>query len=158
MSFFRSHKALTVVAWIIAIGLVFTQGLYLFYAFMPISHWIEYRSITPLNEEVCVDDTIKFVTESSVYHPVGLRFNDILYCRDRNTNEYERYNEQNTRRSLSVPGVNRLTVWPFNPGVAYPTTCYLESNVTLRLPLHENRSFRYDGLAEGQEFTIRECE
>ena len=145
-------------AWIIAIGLVLTQGMFFFYSFMPTSYWLTYESVTPLNDEVCVNDTIKFVTLSNVYHPVGLRFNDILYCRDRDSGQYERYNEQNTRRSRSEPGTGRLSVWPFNPGVAYPTTCYLESNVILRLPLHVNRSFRYDGLAEGQEFTIRECE
>jgi hypothetical protein len=158
MSFFRSHKALTVVAWIIALSLVITQGLFFFYTFMPISYWITYNSVTPLNEEVCVNDTIKFITSSNVYRPVGLKFNDILYCRDRDTNKYERYNEQNTSRGLAVPGVSRLTVWPFNPGVAYPTTCYLESTITLRLPLHVNRPFRYDGLEEGKEFKVKECE
>jgi hypothetical protein len=153
----HSRRALLFVAWVAALGLVFTHGSYFYYRFMPIDTWLEYHSVRPVKEEVCINDTIKFVSDTTLNTDLVMRFNDILYCKDPNTDTYERYNSQNTERLHSIRSKRVLTVWPFNPGVSYETTCFLESNIRIEFPMNVIRTIRYSGFETGATFNVVKC-
>ena len=151
-----NEKALSVVAYFIAIVLVIFTGLYVYYRFMPIDHWITYHSVRPIKNEFDVNEKLRFISHTDLHKDSILTFNDIIYCLN-DAGKFERYDSQNTKRLHTEVGdkrFDRYTIWPFSPGVAHDAICYLESNINLHLPLHVDRSIRYDGRLEGHLFRI----
>lgn len=141
--------------WFIALSLVGYHLFMAFFSLMPTTYWLEYHSVEPVKDVFKVNERLKFRSHTDLNNEVILSFNDILYCRDEH-GALERYSEQTTRRLHTVIGNDHYTVWPYSPGVAYPTECCLESNINLHLPLHTDRHFRYDGCFEGKFFKVEE--
>lgn len=142
-------------AWVVVLNLLIFHGLLFHFYFAPFEHWMKYYSVDPIKPEFEVDQRLKFISHTDLNSSVVITFNDVLFCQDE-VGDYERYSSQRTERSHTKVGVDRYTVWPYSPGVAYPTTCCLESNITLHLPLHVDRTSVYDGCFEGKTFKIVE--
>jgi hypothetical protein len=150
------ERALTSVAWFVAVVLLLYFGFLAYFMFMPFDNWLTYHSVRPLKSEFEVDEVLKFISHTDLHRDSILTFNDIVFCLN-DAGEFERYDSQNTKRlHAAVDGqkFDRYTIWPFSPGVTHPAICYLESNINLHLPLNVDRSIRYDGQKEGHLFTI----
>lgn len=125
-------RAMLIVGWTVVIAAFLHVGVFAYYSFTPIEHWIKYYSVEPLHSVVHVnEEPLIFVSEIEARKRVSLTFNDILLCETGDT--YQRYSEQNTARSLTGPYERKTIAWPYRPGVELPATCVLESNITLHL-------------------------
>jgi hypothetical protein len=153
------HRVFLALLWFIALSLTIYHGLLAFYSWMPTSHWLVYHGVVPIQKEYKVNETLKFRSHTDLHRNVILTFNDILFCREPIANDFERYSSQNTKRlhvAVSGKHYDRYTVWPYSPGVAFPTECYLESNINIHLPFNTTRHIRYDGLLNKNTFKIVE--
>lgn len=139
---------------VIGILILLYHAMYAFYSLVPTGHWFVYHSVVPVKKEFAINERLKFISHTDLKRPVHLTFNDILFCRDPQGGDFERYSQQNTARLHNLIGNNRYTVWPYSPGVPFETECYLESNIKVHLPMHIERTFRYDGYLSGITFRI----
>lgn len=128
---------------VIAGLLLISHGALAYFSFMPISTWLEYHEVRPLYEEFDVNETLKFVSTVTMHDELTLRFNDILFCRE--GAEFVRYSSQNTERIHTRRGEYEVSIWPYRPGVNYPTECFMESNIVLNLPMNVDRHLQYVG-------------
>lgn len=125
-------RAMLIIGWAVVLMAFIHLGFFTYFTFMPVTHWIEYYAVEPLHSVVHVEEEpLVFISEIEARKQVSLSFNDVLLCES--GNEFQRYSEQNTVRSITGPYERKTIAWPYRPGVQLPTTCYLESNITLHL-------------------------
>ena len=147
-------RALAIVAKFVAVALVVMHIIWMFYKFLPISMWIDYHSVIPAKESFMIDKKLRFIAHTDLNRPVLVTFLDTLYCRGEDGGDFERYAMQPNHRFHDELGKNRYTTFIFSPGVPYETECYLDTRITLHLPLHVERYAHYNGLEHNHIFKI----
>jgi hypothetical protein len=114
------------------IGIIFSISfLFLYNYFMPMSNWITYVSVEPLQEENKIGEELFFITTRNVKRDSHVHWLDILVCNNRNIQ---------WRYSAMISEGNIKTRWLQKKSRLYteltPTTrtiCYLESHTKLQL-------------------------
>lgn len=100
----------------------------------PMTRWVEYVSVEPLKTQYRGGDYVDFVSIRNVYRTSSIAWNDVLNCDYGNGFEFtQSYNSDST--AVLPPLENPETViWRYcAPLPNSNATCYLQSNITLRL-------------------------
>jgi hypothetical protein len=115
-----------------------------YFLFMPIGHWISYKSITPTKAVAQINHPLIFESVLERYRGGSFRYDDTLFCLV--GEKFERYSQQITEDFSTDPTDGQITYrWPFTAGAPADTTCYLESEVVLGLPMGHRKSMRIIG-------------
>ena len=144
------------ILWFIAIMLLLYHGAIAFFSLMPITYWFKYYEVVPRCTEIKIGEKLQFISHLDVYRVSSLSFNDILFQQDPDTKGFIRYSSQNTQRSYSAKGEDKYAIWPFINSPSDPGTYCLESNISVHLPLHIERTQQFDGCAAGITFEVVE--
>lgn len=147
-------RSISIALWLLTVTIVTYMIAVAFFMLMPTTYWFEYHSVAPVKQEYKVDETLKFVSHLSIYHPSRFRFNDILLRKV--GKELERYSQMQTSRDLVYKEEDKYSRWPYVPGPSDPGTYCLDSNIVLRLPFGVERATRFDGCAAGYFFIVEE--
>ena len=106
------------------------------FLFLPFSFWVEYYSVVPAKPVFEVGEKLRFVSDSEIRREVSILYNDVIFCKLGEDTEgqdiYEKYSEQNTRRTPAVERPRMRVPWPYLPPVDYETECYAEHNIELK--------------------------
>ena len=149
-----AYKVLVATLWIIAASVSSYHLTWVALRFMPVEHWIQYESVTPVKEVFKVDEKLKFRTHIIKNKNVTVTFHDTLFCRDE-LGGLERHSSQPTFRLLIPENLEYYAVWPYSPGVSSETECCLKSTGEVHLPLHVDRSISYDGCFNQKFFQVK---
>jgi hypothetical protein len=91
-----THNALLLLSWLVC---CFASGMiinYTYYQVMPITHWVNYETVKPLKQVVKVGQPLEFVSVKDTHRRCDLTFNDILYCRNGQPDNYRYYASQDS--------------------------------------------------------------
>jgi hypothetical protein len=128
------NNALLFLSWLVC---CFASGIiinYTYYQVMPIEHWVDYEAVKPLKQVVKVGQPLEFVSVKDTHRRCDLTFNDILYCRNGDPDNYRFYADQNSGHINCLSEKGQALQWRFRHRVNEPTECYLQSNIVLHLP------------------------
>jgi hypothetical protein len=129
-----AHNVLLLLSWLVC---CFASGMiinYTYYQVMPITHWVNYETVKPLKQVVKVGQPLEFVSKKDTHRRCDLTFNDILYCRNGQPDNYRYYASQDSGHINCMSEAGQALQWRFRHRVTEPTECYLQSNITLHLP------------------------
>ena len=147
------QKLWVALSWFVMLFAIALIANYTYFSIMPFSHWIRYDSVDPAKNTFKVGEQLEFISTTLTQRRCNLEFNDILYCRNGLPNSFKFYADYNSSHDNCKPSKERKqTTWKYGHAVAEPNTCYLESNITLKLPWGINKTYSYKGKA----FTVIE--
>ena len=104
---------------------------YLFFLLMPMSYWVEYRSVEPFYLVVNHKGNQSFVSDRVIKRKINGTYNDILHCESYGFGNARYY--QDSRRINNPPGDAKL-IWMFDKRLSGPDVCYGEHNISIDLP------------------------
>jgi hypothetical protein len=150
----KRDKLLHGILYSMAVALFAYVGCGFYFLFMPMSHWVEYHDVYPIEDTVQVRETILFTSHVSRHRKTDLFYNDIMFCKKEGALVYTKFSHMSTQHLAAAPMKNLKVVWPYNPGVPHTGECYLESNIRLELPMGHMKSVSINGLKRGHIFTV----
>jgi len=114
------------------IGVIISVSfLYLYNYFMPMSNWITYISVEPLQEENKIGEELFFITTRNVKRDSHVHWLDLLICNNRNIQW--RYSAMISEGNIKVRWLQKKS-WLYTERTPTKrTVCYLESHTELKL-------------------------
>jgi len=109
-----------------------------FYMFMPMTFWIEYKSVEPMSD-FKVGELPKFVSIVETYRDSNVMFSDVLFCKFTGEEEFDYYVEYKSGSFGKKPEGIETNQWTFHPAVPLAGECYCRSSIILQLPFGINR-------------------
>lgn len=120
------HLLTPVLCYFLWLGFLFTFQ-YLFLHYSPITFYVKYYSVEPLNKENIIWDDFYMVSDREVFREVDINWNDILICNN-NDKHYRFSSFQSTGRS-KIHERKKVT-WKYEWTLPKKTTsCYMISTI-----------------------------
>jgi hypothetical protein len=110
---------------------------------MPIEHWVDYEAVKPLKPVVKVGQPLEFVSVKDTHRRCDLTFNDILYCRNGQPDNYRYYASQDSGHINCMSEAGQALQWRFRHRVTEPTECYLAKQYHLAFTLGHQKTPDY---------------
>jgi len=144
----RNTKIMWLLAFSIVGFVILNNSIQIFYLIMPMDFWVKYDRID-LVEPAYVGEPIRFVSYRTIKRKSTLHFNNHLMCWDDDRSEYEVYLKYSSRNLAAAPSDGSVT-WYFQRPVSIEKSCYLHTDVMLKLPFDIDKTQSLDS----QKFNI----
>ena len=113
------------------VGLLFTFQ-YLFITFAPITYFVDYHSVEPLNKYNRIWDDFYMVSDRTTYKEVDMRWNDVLICSSSPVNKNYRFSSFQSMGRTKKHERKQVT-WKYDWTLPkQPTECYMVSTITTK--------------------------
>lgn len=114
------------------IGIIISISfLFLYNYFMPMSNWLTYISVEPLQEENKIGDELFMITTRDVKRDSHVHWLDLLICNNRNI--HWRYSAMISEGNIQNKWVQKRSRLYTERTPTTRTVCYLESHTELQL-------------------------